>query len=564
MMTSVLPLISPEKGAQLGFVAQGMMLAVSGVYYPVSVMPGWMQAIAKISPATYALRGDRASIVDGAGSRGPTSGRCSIIAVVAIPLGLVDLQAGERYAKKHGKLKRSGSSSRRRPLQLRGVLGTQRRMADSRAARRRRADVPRRRSRRCSTTTSASRSSARRQRRSARIELADARASRRRARRPRDAGHERLRADEEAARERRRHCACSRSAACRTKATSRRRSRRARRAFLLKGGLHDEVGDAIVAAAGRAITSSQSRSRQARKPVAPVRQRRRSRALAPQHGVRRPRRRAAELGGRDPPHAAVEPRLLEDRLRELRPRAVAVGGEMPEPARKRDELVHRFGEMPDERRRAALVVDDRDLVALRAEPQHRAHEVRCPSSRRATRCARSTRPRPPRPRRAASCARTPTAGSAHRTRRTAFASSRRRRSRSRSRRAARRARARAACRRRSPRPRPADRPRRRRRPSTRRRAARDRARRARGGGIVTSQSRVRQAARAGKRLEQRGAELPAGAGYDDASRAERIGDDVLQMWRTRSSSHGMPCSSGAAGSYSSVTRYMKRQSVSAS
>ena len=35
IMTSVLPLISPEKGAQLGFVCQGIMLVVSGVYYPV-------------------------------------------------------------------------------------------------------------------------------------------------------------------------------------------------------------------------------------------------------------------------------------------------------------------------------------------------------------------------------------------------------------------------------------------------------------------------------------------------------------------------------------------------
>ena len=59
MMTAVLPLISPEKGTQLGFVAQGLMLVVSGVYYPVSVLPGWMQWIAKISPATYALRGNR-------------------------------------------------------------------------------------------------------------------------------------------------------------------------------------------------------------------------------------------------------------------------------------------------------------------------------------------------------------------------------------------------------------------------------------------------------------------------------------------------------------------------
>ncbi len=67
MMTSVLPLISPEKGAQLGFVMQGIMLVVSGVYYPVCVMPDWMQTVSKISPATYALRGDRASIIHGTG-----------------------------------------------------------------------------------------------------------------------------------------------------------------------------------------------------------------------------------------------------------------------------------------------------------------------------------------------------------------------------------------------------------------------------------------------------------------------------------------------------------------
>src|ERR671924_535256 len=47
MMTAVLPLISPEKGTQLGFIAQGVMLVVSGVYYPVSVLPGWMQLLAK-------------------------------------------------------------------------------------------------------------------------------------------------------------------------------------------------------------------------------------------------------------------------------------------------------------------------------------------------------------------------------------------------------------------------------------------------------------------------------------------------------------------------------------
>jgi len=108
IMTSVLPLISPEKGAQLGFVAQGLMLVVSGVYYPVSVMPEWMQWIAKISPATYVLRGDRASIIDGAGVAWANVWPLLIIAVLATPIGLAIFHRGEQYAKKHGKLKRAG------------------------------------------------------------------------------------------------------------------------------------------------------------------------------------------------------------------------------------------------------------------------------------------------------------------------------------------------------------------------------------------------------------------------------------------------------------------------
>jgi ABC-2 type transport system permease protein len=110
MMTAVLPLISPEKGTQLGFVAQGLLLVVSGVYYPVSVLPEWMQAIAKISPATYALRGCRAAILEGAGltELWAEIWPLLVIGVVSVPLGLWVFRTGERYAKRHGKLKRSG------------------------------------------------------------------------------------------------------------------------------------------------------------------------------------------------------------------------------------------------------------------------------------------------------------------------------------------------------------------------------------------------------------------------------------------------------------------------
>jgi ABC-2 type transport system permease protein len=110
MMTAVLPLISPEKGSQLGFIAQGMLLVVSGVYYSVEVLPGPMQAISTVSPATYALEAIRAAILDGDGL-GTMWGEIIpllIIGVITIPLGLAIFRVGERYAKRHGKLKRSG------------------------------------------------------------------------------------------------------------------------------------------------------------------------------------------------------------------------------------------------------------------------------------------------------------------------------------------------------------------------------------------------------------------------------------------------------------------------
>ena len=110
MMTAVLPLISPEKGTQLGFIAQGTLLVVSGVYYPVSVLPEWMQFLAKFSPATYALEGIRQAILEGQGvtEMGDQIVPLIVIGVISIPLGLWVFRRGELYAKKHGKLKRSG------------------------------------------------------------------------------------------------------------------------------------------------------------------------------------------------------------------------------------------------------------------------------------------------------------------------------------------------------------------------------------------------------------------------------------------------------------------------
>ena len=110
MMTAVLPLISPEKGTQLGFIAQGLLLVISGVYYPVSVLPQWMQWLSVISPATYTLEGARKAVLDGAGVAALWGEiwPLLLIGAIAVPAGLAVFAQGERYAKRHGRLKRSG------------------------------------------------------------------------------------------------------------------------------------------------------------------------------------------------------------------------------------------------------------------------------------------------------------------------------------------------------------------------------------------------------------------------------------------------------------------------
>src|SRR5882724_7428638 len=55
LMAAVLPVMSPERGAEATHIFQGSLLLVSGVYYPIEVLPRWMQPLSALSPATYTL-----------------------------------------------------------------------------------------------------------------------------------------------------------------------------------------------------------------------------------------------------------------------------------------------------------------------------------------------------------------------------------------------------------------------------------------------------------------------------------------------------------------------------
>ena len=109
-MGAVLPLLYTERGAQMTYVISSGLLLVSGVYYPVSVLPGWMQVIGTVSPANYALDSIRGAVMSGRSvvDLWPSIWPLLLIGAVTIPLGLAVFQRAERYAKRTGKLKRSG------------------------------------------------------------------------------------------------------------------------------------------------------------------------------------------------------------------------------------------------------------------------------------------------------------------------------------------------------------------------------------------------------------------------------------------------------------------------
>lgn len=107
---SILPLLFPERGAQMTHVIIAVLLLISGVYYPVEVLPEWLQSLAVLSPATYVLEGVRAALLENAKLDVLMQSiiPALLIGLLAIPLGLQVFAVAERYAKRAGKLHRNG------------------------------------------------------------------------------------------------------------------------------------------------------------------------------------------------------------------------------------------------------------------------------------------------------------------------------------------------------------------------------------------------------------------------------------------------------------------------
>jgi ABC-2 type transport system permease protein len=110
IMGAVLPLLYPERGAQMAAVIQAALVLISGVYALPEQMPEPLHTLSYISPATYVLDGIRDALMDGATIADLWESMVGlfIAGLALIPVGVWVFSKGERYAKRAGKLKRSG------------------------------------------------------------------------------------------------------------------------------------------------------------------------------------------------------------------------------------------------------------------------------------------------------------------------------------------------------------------------------------------------------------------------------------------------------------------------
>ena len=95
-----------KRGNPVAWVFQGAAGLLGGVYFPVEVLPDWLQALSALIPVTYAVRGLQLAVYQGA-SLPSLSGEIlplAFLSVVLLPLGLFSFAASIRRAKREGSL----------------------------------------------------------------------------------------------------------------------------------------------------------------------------------------------------------------------------------------------------------------------------------------------------------------------------------------------------------------------------------------------------------------------------------------------------------------------------
>lgn len=95
-----------KRGNPVAWFFQGVAGLLGGVYFPVEVLPDWLQALSALLPVTYAVRGLELAVYQGA-SISTLWGEIlplAFLAALLLPLGLFSFAASIREAKRAGNL----------------------------------------------------------------------------------------------------------------------------------------------------------------------------------------------------------------------------------------------------------------------------------------------------------------------------------------------------------------------------------------------------------------------------------------------------------------------------
>ncbi|CAG1003317.1 hypothetical protein BURK1_03032 [Burkholderiales bacterium] len=92
---------------EIAWAAIFLFAPVSGVYYPIAILPAWLQAVAVATPSSYVFEGMRAVLLDGV-FRHDLLARALVLDAAYLAGGAMLFAASIRHARRHGRLLQMG------------------------------------------------------------------------------------------------------------------------------------------------------------------------------------------------------------------------------------------------------------------------------------------------------------------------------------------------------------------------------------------------------------------------------------------------------------------------
>jgi ABC-2 type transport system permease protein len=95
-----------KRGDPIAWALSTSSTLIGGVYYPISILPDWLQTISYLFPITYSLRAIRLSLLQGAGFSEVSSELLALVifSAITIPISLIIFRYAVARAKKVGSL----------------------------------------------------------------------------------------------------------------------------------------------------------------------------------------------------------------------------------------------------------------------------------------------------------------------------------------------------------------------------------------------------------------------------------------------------------------------------